>query len=319
MDFYSILIYLFFLIILFLGKKYFNGGINPNRIDLSNKVIIITGANSGIGLSTLIELSKNNAKIILACRDLNKTLKIKNEVEKLINNKNMEIIKLDLSDLDSIREFVKQFLSKYNRLDILINNAGVMGSQKKELTKNGFERCFGTNYFGHFLLTYLLLEIIKKTPESRVINVSSMAHIYGYLNLDDLNCEKYYHYQRSYGGSKLANIMFSYELNKKLEKFNSKSFSVHPGVVRTNFIDNSVIHINFIYFLLYLLYPFFWYFTKNTLQGAQTILFCSLSQFKNLKGGYYFSDCKETKVRNSCFTQENCKKLWEITEKILNL
>jgi len=155
--------------------------------DLSENVIIVTGANTGIGLETAKELATAGAKVILACRDEQKG-KAAEKIVDSVRSFSAQYMKLDLSDLSSVRLFVNEFKSKYNRLDALVNNAGLI-LQTKELTKDGFEKTFGTNHLGHFLLTNLLLDVLKKTPEFRIITVSSLAHSFTGFDMNDLNFE----------------------------------------------------------------------------------------------------------------------------------
>jgi len=176
------------------------------------------------------------ATVIMACRDLPKTEEVKASILKSVaepNKLKIDIMYLDLCDLKSIREFVKAFKSKYHRLDILINNAGVMAIPDRRVTKDGFEMQIGTNHLGHFLLTNLLLDIITASKPSRIINVSALAHKWGDLNLDDINSEKHYNRYSIYAGTKLANVLFTKELAKKLEGTGVKTVCLHPGVVRT--------------------------------------------------------------------------------------
>ncbi|MHA1340975.1 MAG: oxidoreductase [Promethearchaeota archaeon] len=204
--------------------------------DLSNKVFIVTGANSGLGLETARIICGKNASVVLACRNMEKAEKAKNTILKEFPNGKIEIIKLDLADLASIRQFVEEFKLKFNRLDGLINNAGIMIIPFQK-TADGFEMQIGINYFGHFALTGLLLPTLLDTPNSRIVNVSSYAYRLGKIDFNNLNWEKGgYGKIRAYGRSKLAILLFTYELQRRLEAKNRSTIAVgcHPGWVATN-------------------------------------------------------------------------------------
>lgn len=315
---FSILLTVFVVLL----KKYMNGGVCKITADLGSKIVVITGASAGIGHYTAQELAKAGATIIMACRDIPKAEKVKEMIIKSSNVQHslkIDIMALDLSDLKSIRNFAENFKAKYKRLDILINNAGIMALPARKLTKDGFEMQIGTNHLGHFFLTNLLLDVIKASQPSRIINVASLAHFYGYLNLDDLNCEKYYNSHLTYGGSKLANVLFTKELAKRLEGTNVKVCCLHPGVVRTELM-RYMLEKNFLLKIgLTLAAPFYWLFTKNVEQGSQTSLYCALLPHEKLESGRYYVDCKSSFTRPSANDANNMKKLWEISEKLVNL
>ncbi|KAG1678818.1 Retinol dehydrogenase 11 [Nymphon striatum] len=187
-------------------------------VRLDGKVVIITGANTGIGKETAKDLAIRGAKVILACRDLEKAKKSVDDLTKdsNLNAENFAIHKLDLASLNSVRQFATEILKEYENIHILINNAGIMMCPEWK-TEDGFEMQFGVNHLGHVLLTNLLLERIKKSAPSRIVIVSSLAHKYGKINFDDLNMEKGYSAGKAYSQSKLANILFAKELASRLE------------------------------------------------------------------------------------------------------
>ncbi len=200
-----------------------------------NRVAIVTGANSGIGYETTKVLAAKGATVVLACRNLSKANAAAELIRQEIKTAKLDVMALDLADLDSVRAFAAAFNGKYARLDLLINNAGVMIPPLTK-TKQGFEVQFGANHLGHFALTGLLLEKIKATPNARVVNVSSSAHRMGKIDFTNLNAEKGYAAWAAYGQSKLANLLFTLELNKRLKaaQVNAIATAAHPGFTATN-------------------------------------------------------------------------------------
>jgi NAD(P)-dependent dehydrogenase (short-subunit alcohol dehydrogenase family) len=203
--------------------------------DLSGRIIIITGANSGIGYEAALALAKRKADVILACRNQDKAKVAADRIQSEAPTARLTVIPLDLSDLSSVRAFTDTFRQGHSQLNALINNAGVM-ALPKSLTKDGFEMQLGTNHLGHFALTGQLLDLLLATPGSRVVNVSSIAHKFGRIRLHDLQSEKSYSKWGAYGQSKLANLLFTYELDRRLKEANSDTISVacHPGWAATN-------------------------------------------------------------------------------------
>lgn len=171
------------------GKFFFNGGVCKLAKDLTGKTIIITGASSGLGYETTRLLAKMNPTIIMACRNEKKSLPLLENLRKETNNQNIHLMKVDVADLDSIESFSEEYKSKYNTLDILINNAG-LAAYERELTKDGFEKTFMTNYLGHYYLSNLLLDPLKTAKNSRIISISSMLYKKGTIKWDDINYEK---------------------------------------------------------------------------------------------------------------------------------
>ena len=315
---YLMAILIAFSIMIFFLKKYFNGGVCQFQADLTSKVIIITGANKGLGKQTALEFIKMNATLIFGCRDIKRAEDAKSEILQTYSTAKIDIIQLDLSDLSSVRNFAKSFKSKYSRLDILINNAGII-SVKRKLTRDGLESVMTTNYFGPFLLTNLLLDVLQETKQSRIINMTSNAHIYGSLNVADLNNEKKYGSNLVYGGSKLAIIMFTKELAQRLEQTNVKTCCVHPGIVRTTIVTDGCEGDIFMKVFIPLFYPIIYLMTKNCFQGSQTTLHCSLIPFEKLENGKYYVDCKVATPYKLAQIKEMSKNLWEESEKLVGL
>lgn len=283
--------------------------------DLTGQVIVITGASNGIGKGTARALARMNGTIILACRDMKKGLEALNEIQQETKNPNMQVLKLDLSDLQSIRDFAANFKSKYASLDILINNAGVMFVPQGQRTKDGFEPTFGTNHLGHFYLTSLLIDVLRKSAPSRIINVSSALHKSGKMHWDDLMLEKKHSMLDAYNQSKLANNLFTKGLQRRVEKDNIKVVSLHPGVIKTelgrNLVQEKSCKNSFILFVVGL-------FQKPVEDGIQTTLQCSLEEHNKLIGGAYYSDCVVASENSLVKDEKNWEKLWEVSEKLVD-
>jgi NAD(P)-dependent dehydrogenase (short-subunit alcohol dehydrogenase family) len=206
-----------------------------NIQDQKGRIAIVTGSSSGIGYEAARVLANKNAKVIIAVRSMAKGEIAKAKIMKQNNFADLEIMKIDLSNLSSIKGFVEEYKGKFKKLDILINNAGVMIPPYAK-TKDGFELQMGTNHLGHFALTLQLLDIIKETPNSRVVNVSSGAHKYGKIDFDDLSwVNRKYKPWRAYGDSKIANLYFTKELGKRLNQSDKKVLvtAAHPGWTAT--------------------------------------------------------------------------------------
>lgn len=206
-----------------------------NISDLSKKVAIVTGANSGLGLEVVREFAGKGCHVVMACRSIDKAENASLHVRHEYPQASLEIVVLDLANLESIRKFSANFLRQHSKLDFLFNNAGVMDVPYCK-TEDGFEMQFGTNHLGHFALTGLLLDRLLVTPGSRVITTSSMAHLPGSINFENLQGEKSYNGWAAYFQSKLANLLFSYELQRRLVHNGAATISVaaHPGWAATN-------------------------------------------------------------------------------------
>ena len=209
--------------------------------DLTGKVIIVTGGNSGIGFEAAKEFARKRATTILACRSMTKAGAALTELKAELPDAAAEIMQLDLASLDSVRQFAAAFKAKYDRLDVLVNNAGIM-MVPYGTTEDGFEQQLGTNHLGHFALTGLLFDLLIKTPGARVVNVSSAAHHRGSMDFDNLMYEQGEGYtpMGAYGRSKLANLLFTYELQRRFEAMeaNALTTAAHPGISQTNLMGH---------------------------------------------------------------------------------
>ncbi|XP_071795688.1 retinol dehydrogenase 12-like [Asterias amurensis] len=308
-------------VILWLVRKWSDGGWCYSKARLDGKTIIITGANTGIGKETARDFAKRGARVILACRDLAKAEAAVTEICKETGSNNLVVRKLDLASLASIRAFAEKIKAEETRLDILVNNAGIMMCPEWK-TEDGFEMQLGVNHLGHFLLTNLLLDLIKSSSPSRIVNVASLAHIWGKMHWDDLMMRSGYDALLSYGQSKLANILFSKELSKRLAGSGVSVYSLHPGSVRTELTR---------YFNQGLKFPLSYIFSiitsapirmlvfKSAVQGAQTSIYCSVTEELKDVTGMYYSDCAEVKPNRLAQDEESGRRLWEVSAELVGL
>jgi protochlorophyllide reductase len=203
--------------------------------DLHGYTALVTGANSGLGLETTRALATKGAHVVMATRDQEKARKAKSALEASIPGADLELMPLDLASLAGVRDFAQRFQAQHTQLNLLFNNAGVMAIPYRK-TPDGFEWQFGTNYLGHFALTGLLLPTLLATPKSRIITTSSMMHQLGKIEFDNLNGERSYGRWSAYGRSKLADLMFAWELQRRLKKAGADTISIaaHPGYSNTS-------------------------------------------------------------------------------------
>jgi NAD(P)-dependent dehydrogenase (short-subunit alcohol dehydrogenase family) len=257
--------------------------------DLSGRIYIVTGANSGSGFATTKQLAEQGAQVVGACRRVEAGKEAFAPFSELRGS--VEIMALDLASLASVRLFAEAFLAKYDRLDGLVNNAGVMYSPEGK-TEDGFETQFGINYLGHFLLTELLLDVLKASAPSRIVCVSSLAHagmggIYGEIDFEDLHFDnKKYHAGKAYANSKLANLLHALNLSRRLEGTGVSAFSVHPGWIRSNLVQGTMAK----FMQNVVMRPFSRLIgTMSWFEGAQTTLHCLLDNDAPKHSGEYFS------------------------------
>lgn len=281
---------------------------------MEGKTVIITGANCGIGEATALELARRKARVILACRDTVSGENAAKNIWRQTKNGELAVRYLDLSSLTSVREFAQRIHAEEKQLDVLINNAGVYQCPFSK-TEDGFETQMGINHFGHFLLTNLLLDLLKKSEQSRIIVVSSALHKGGHINFDDINSEKGYDKKKAYRNSKLANALFSRELSQRLEGSGVSVYCVHPGMVATNLgrhVMNPLVR--------RLLTPLFILLGMKTAEeGCQTIIYCALApELKGISGGY-FGSCQQEPWTEAASDLGAAKKLWELSEKLTGL
>ena len=202
---------------------------------LDGHTAVVTGANSGVGYYTALGLVDRGAHVVMACRNLEKAASAKTRIETEVAGASLEVIELDLASQASVKGFAKAYQDEYERLDLLVNNAGIMATPPA-YTEDGFERQLATNYLGHFTLTGLLLPQIESAPAARVVTLGSIAHRNARIHFEDLHFRRKYDPWKAYGQTKLACLIFAYELERRLraERSNAISLAAHPGVSATN-------------------------------------------------------------------------------------
>lgn len=277
------------------------------------KTVLITGATAGIGKVTARELAKQDYEIVIVGRDKRKTERCVAEIKKETGNEHIDYLLGDLSVLEDARRIANEFDKKYEHLHLLINNAGAV-YQKRELTKEGFEKTMATNHLSHFIITNILLDKIKKTAPARIINVSSGSHFNGRWNPENIHMETGYKTMRSYGNSKLYNVLFTKYLAEQLKNDNITVNCLHPGVVKTSIGNKNT----------GLLIKIFWNgFTAfkgiSEEEGAKTTLYLATSKEVENITGKYFDKCKEKTSSEISNNVEAAEKLWKMSKEMTGI
>lgn len=279
-------------------------GICTSNDRMDDKVVIVTGSNTGIGYETAKDLAQRGAKVILACRDFNKGMTARDNIIKATGNQNVHFKPLDLASFESVNEFVNDILESESKLDVLINNAGT-GNAGNFLTVDSLPYEAQVNHFSPFLLTIRLLLLLKKSAPSRIINVASIMHNAGKIDIEcfDKPARNALERTRVYSNTKLANILFTRQLSQVLRGSGVTVNCLHPGAVNTEiFRDN-----NFI--LKFLISIFF----KTAKEGAQTSIYLAVAREVDYVSGKYFSECKEKRPSLHAENNELAKKLWKLS------
>ena len=277
---------------------------------LKGKVCMVTGATAGIGIVTAKALAQQGATVIVAGRNKEKSVSTVDQIRKETENHDVEYILADLSVQKEVRKLADDFKSKFKRLDILVNNAGAVFDKRFE-TADGLEMTFALNHLSYFLLTDLLLDTIKASVPSRIINVSSDAHKGAKINFDDIQGKKKYGAMRAYGQSKLANILFTYELARKLEGSGVTSNALHPGFVASSFGSNMRGAFRLILRFLQL-------FAMSSENGAETSIYLATSPNVANINGKYFVKKKEVRTSVKSYDKNIGEKLWKVSEELTN-
>ncbi|RRR70471.1 MAG: SDR family oxidoreductase [Candidatus Viridilinea halotolerans] len=275
---------------------------------MNGKVCLITGATSGIGQVTALELARMGATVVLLVRNRQRGEAVQQSITAQTGNANVEVLVADFTALESVRAAAEQFLSRYQRLDVLVNNAGLYVSTR-QLSADGCELTFAVNHLAPFLLTNLLLECMQASGAARIVNVSSGAHMAGSNKFNDLRAERGYNAFRAYADSKLANVLFTYELARRLEGQDVTANCLHPGAVRTNFGAGAT-GIFGVFFNL--ARPFM----LSPEQGAQTSIYLASSPEVAGISGKYFSNCRAQTSSPNSYDHTAQSRLWSLSEQL---
>ncbi len=277
---------------------------------MSDKVCLITGGTSGIGAAVAKILAKHGEKVIIVGRNLEKSIETVNQIKRQTGNQNVDFMLADLSSLSQVRQLALDFRHIHPRLDVLVNNAGVTMFGYQE-TADGFETTFEVNYLSHFLLTNMLLDTLKASSPSRIINVSSAVHIAADIDLKNLNGrKKKYSALSAYARSKLANLLFTYELARLLDGSGVTVNAVHPGLVKSNLGRGGRSFSSRVWRIVNS-------FGSSPEKGAATIVYLAISPEVENVTGKYFANLKPIRSSEKSYDEYTAKKLWEISEKIV--
>jgi NAD(P)-dependent dehydrogenase (short-subunit alcohol dehydrogenase family) len=279
-------------------------------IDMTGKVCLITGGTSGIGWVTASRLAQFGASVIVVGKNRSRGQLAVSRIREEQGGHTVEFIQTDLSSLQEVRDLVEDFHKRYDRLDVLVNNAGTTLLIRR-LSPDGYEMTLAVNHLSHFLLTNLLLDTLKSSAPSRVIHVSSGSHRGAEIRFNDLQSEKKYWIITAYGQSKLANVLFAYELARRVEGTGVTSNAVHPGFVSTNMgRDNGW----FIHKLIRLAMRFS---GISPEEGAQTILYLATSPEVECVTGKYFYERKPVKSSANSYDLDTARRLWQVSEQLV--
>jgi NAD(P)-dependent dehydrogenase (short-subunit alcohol dehydrogenase family) len=281
-------------------------------IDMRGKVCLITGGTSGIGLETAKELAQMGARVLVVGKNNQRGQMAVLRVREEVGVDTVEFIQTDLASLQQVRDLVEIFKKTHSQLDVLVNNAGTTLLSRK-LSTDGYEMTLAVNHLSHFLLTNLLLDVLKANAPSRVINVSSGSHWRGEINFDDLQSEKRYRFMRVYGNTKLANVLFTYELARRLDGTGIASNAVHPGFVSTNmgrdngWLIHKMVRLAMIYKGI------------SPQEGARTIVHLATAPEMIDVTGKYFYNMRSVKSSLASYDLDTARRLWEVSEILVGL
>jgi NAD(P)-dependent dehydrogenase (short-subunit alcohol dehydrogenase family) len=282
----------------------------PFGIISMNKTCLITGANSGIGKVAATALAAQGATVIMVCRGRTRGEAARAEIRRVTNSDRVELLIADLSEQRQIRRLAAEVKERFSELHVLINNAGIW-NDKREVTADGYETTWALNHLAYFLLTQELIDLLKASAPARIINVSSDYHKLGHIDFDDIQLNQGYSGGRAYGQSKLANVIFTYELARRLEGTGVTANCLHPGAVNTNFFNN----VKGLFGLLtWIGRPFL----RTPAKGAETAVWLASSPEVEGVTGKYFFDSKERRSSPESYDPNVASSLWEVSERMTN-
>lgn len=279
-------------------------------VDMIGKLCVVTGANSGIGKETTLGLAKAGAHVVMMCRNEQRGKKAQEQIKQKSGNEQVDLLLVDFASQASIRQAAAEFKTKYGRLDVLINNAGALFMSRQK-SADSIEKTFAVNHLGYFLLTELLLDVIKASAPARIINVSSGTHYNGEINFEDIELKHGYNAMKSYAQSKLANVHFTYELARRLTGTGVTVNCLHPGFVASNFAKNNGV-------LAKVAMLFLRPFAISEAQGAETSLYLAMSPEVEGVTGKYFDNKQPRRSAHSTYNEDISKRLWSLSEELVS-
>jgi NAD(P)-dependent dehydrogenase (short-subunit alcohol dehydrogenase family) len=280
-------------------------------MNMTGRICLITGATSGIGKAAAIELAKMNATVVMVARNKEKGEQTLVNVKQTSGNSNVDLLIADLSSMNQVRNLAEEFKQRYAKLHVLINNAG-LANLRRYVTEDGYETTFATNYLAAFLLTNLLLDTLKTSAPSRIVNVSSVAHYNAHIDFDDIQLEKNYGTMRAYGISKLALVLFTRELARRLNGTGVTSYSLHPGAVATNIWTRPGGFARVVMTIPKL-------FMISPKKGAETVVYLASSPDVLGLSGEYFEKKQAKRSSEESYDESVAKKLWEVSAELTHL
>jgi NAD(P)-dependent dehydrogenase (short-subunit alcohol dehydrogenase family) len=287
------------------------GSLVKKNQPMSGKICMVTGATDGIGVPTAHALADMGAHVVVIGRSREKSEKVVEKIKQETGNQAVEYMLADFSDLAQVRNLAQEFKSRHSKLHVLVNNAGVLMITRR-YSVDGYEMMFAVNHLAHFLLTMLLLDTIKSSAPARIVNVSSGSHRRGELDFDDLHGRKRFHPGNFYGNSKLANVLFTYELARRLEGTGVTANVLHPGFIRTNMAANNGWFVRLVLPLVHMS-------SLTPEQGAKTNIYLASSPEVEGVTGKYFINCKEVRSSRASHDPESARRLWEESLKLTGL
>lgn len=277
--------------------------------NVKDKTVLITGANSGIGKATASGLAALGARVVMACRTEKRGEKARRDIVRRTGNDTVELLVADLSTTGGVKSLADAFLARHDRLHVLINNAATM-TGTRHVTPEGFEVQFFVNYLSHFLLTNLLLDTLKASAPTRVVNVTSTAHSSGTIDFDDIQCEKNYKGYKMYANTKLMDMVFTYELARRLDGTGVTANCVHPGIIHTNLLRN---YSSLLHFAFHAFGAFF----KKPEEGAETPVYLAAAPDVGGVTGKYFKYCAPLGSSAESNDEDVQRRLWDLSARLV--